>query len=110
MEKQLPPKSSKPTPKNEISFRPLTEGLGFHPFSDGLPYAPVNPSNKSAGQASGPNPRLSNGTGAVAAGAPRFNTQAIRNSGPRVSVPIADRAAHSPLSKPESTPGSLLGT
>ncbi len=25
----------------EISFRPVTEGLGFHPFSDGLPYAPV---------------------------------------------------------------------
>lgn len=25
----------------EISFRPVTEGLGFHPFSDGLPYAPI---------------------------------------------------------------------
>lgn len=24
----------------EISFKPLSEGLGFHPFSDGLPYAP----------------------------------------------------------------------
>lgn len=26
----------------EIHFKPLTEGLGFHPFSDGLPYAPVS--------------------------------------------------------------------
>jgi hypothetical protein len=27
----------------EIDFKPITEGLGFHPFSDGLPYAPVTP-------------------------------------------------------------------
>ncbi|MEK6706173.1 MAG: RDD family protein [Bdellovibrionota bacterium] len=24
----------------ELSFRPVSDGLGFHPFSDGLPYAP----------------------------------------------------------------------
>lgn len=27
----------------EINFKPLSAGLGFHPFSDGLPYAPVSP-------------------------------------------------------------------
>lgn len=30
----------------EISFKPLSEGLGFHPFSDGLPYAPITKTPK----------------------------------------------------------------
>ncbi len=25
----------------KLKFKPVTEGLGFHPFSDGLPYAPA---------------------------------------------------------------------
>lgn len=39
-----------------IQFKPLTEGLGFHPFADGLPYAPPT-----------------KGAGAISAGRPQFN-------------------------------------
>jgi len=41
----------------KLKFKPITEGLGFHPFSDGLPYAPQSPQAKKT-----------MGTGAVAAG------------------------------------------
>ncbi len=51
--------SDKPS---ELQFRPLHEGLGFHPFSDGLPYAPAVPTTRK------PEPM---GTGAVAAGPAR---------------------------------------
>ena len=44
-----------------LSFKPLTEGLGFHPFSDGLPYAPLRK-----------NRTPTTGGGAVAAGPPSF--------------------------------------
>jgi hypothetical protein len=49
--------------KGKIKFKPLHEGMGFHPFSDGLPYAPESKSK----------PQM--GTGATAAGRPRFTTQ-----------------------------------
>lgn len=29
-----------PTQEQELPFKPMSKGLGFHPFSDGLPYAP----------------------------------------------------------------------
>lgn len=45
----------------EISFKPLTDGLGFHPFEDGLPYAPAN------------TPKKQTGTGATAAGRAQFS-------------------------------------
>lgn len=48
----------------EIQFKPLTDGLGFHPFADGLPYAPTSKSQTPT-----------TGTGAVAAGRPQFVTQ-----------------------------------
>jgi hypothetical protein len=48
--------------KDRISFKPLHDGMGFHPFSDGLPYAPET-KKKSV---------PSTGAGAVSAGAPRF--------------------------------------
>ncbi|MBU6152928.1 MAG: RDD family protein [Bdellovibrionales bacterium] len=47
----------------KIKFKPLHEGMGFHPFSDGLPYAPESKSK----------PQM--GAGATAAGRPRFTTQ-----------------------------------
>lgn len=52
--------SSTQSPKEKISFKPLHEGMGFHPFSDGLPYAPESKS------------KYSKGTGAVSAGRPQF--------------------------------------
>jgi len=58
----------------EINFKPLTDGLGFHPFEDGLPYAPANKK-----PATSP---ISTGTGAVAAGRPQFAypTQSLRST------------------------------
>ncbi len=43
----------------EIKFKTLTDGLGFHPFEDGLPYAPTKKG-------------FTTGTGAVSAGKPQF--------------------------------------
>jgi hypothetical protein len=48
--------------KEKISFKPLHEGMGFHPFSDGLPYTPESKS------------KYQNGSGATAAGRPQFAT------------------------------------
>ncbi len=51
-----------------LNFKPLSKGLGFHPYENGLPYSPT----KSApAPAPAPAPRTS-GTGAVAAGSPTF--------------------------------------
>jgi len=52
--------------KAKIQFKPLHEGMGFHPFSDGLPYAPESKTKYAT---------PSTGTGAVSAGRPRFATQ-----------------------------------
>lgn len=49
----------------KIQFKPLHEGMGFHPFSDGLPYAPESKT------------KYSSGAGAVSAGRPQFATQNI---------------------------------
>ena len=51
-------KESEPT----LNFKPLSEGLGFHPFENGLPYSP----------AAKPSVSSTTGTGAVAAGRPAF--------------------------------------
>jgi hypothetical protein len=81
--------NSKDQTSPEISFLPLTEGLGFHPFSDGLPYAPV-----------AKNPRVSPpannniGTGAIAAGPPKMvlpsgiSHKRLDSVIPQISVPV----------------------
>lgn len=62
--KNVPSNADKP-----VRFAPLTDGLGFHPFADGLPYAP-------AGKSANPSPSTGfsapMGTGAIAAGRPQF--------------------------------------
>ena len=70
--------------KTPIKFQPITQGLGFHPFSDGLPYAPVSKTPQKPSQKVkaaplepplAPPPRrapLPSGTGAVAAGPATF--------------------------------------
>ena len=66
------------TSSKKIQFKPLHEGMGFHPFSDGLPYAPASKTSASIPQKSQPNsqPQVSmNGTGAMAAGRPQFTTR-----------------------------------
>lgn len=58
----------------EIQFKPLTDGLGFHPFADGLPYAPASKTPTT-------------GTGAVAAGRPVFvNPVPARPVDPTVAI------------------------
>jgi hypothetical protein len=49
----------------KISFKPLHDGMGFHPFSEGLPYAPTAPTVT---------PNHQRGTGALSAGTPSFST------------------------------------
>lgn len=46
----------------EIRFKPLTDGLGFHPFEDGLPYAPASKKQSTP----------TTGAGATAAGRAQF--------------------------------------
>lgn len=57
--------------KEKIKFKPLHEGMGFHPFSDGLPYAPESKT------------KYSNGSGATSAGRPHFAT----------SIPVVKQTA-----------------
>jgi hypothetical protein len=97
-------------PKKEIQFKPITEGLGFHPFSDGLPYASQNttPVKKPSP------PSMPMGTGAVAAGRPQFlNPSFTPPSVPSTKVPghytkaPNPYAVHLPLTQSPLTPQSL---
>jgi hypothetical protein len=54
-----------------IEFKALTDGLGFHPFANGLPYAPITPNG--APKAT-PKPSFESGSGAYSAGRPTFIT------------------------------------
>ncbi|MGZ3689148.1 MAG: RDD family protein [Bdellovibrionota bacterium] len=78
------------TKTTEIKFKPLSEGLGFHPFSDGLPYAPITKTGSSVRGAPvtpAPMPAPRMGTGATAAGPARFvNPRAAQVSVPRVTT------------------------
>lgn len=80
----------------ELDFQPLTPGLGFHPFSDGLPYAPLSKAPAQTKPVPAGRPASSTGSGAVAAGAPRFATT-LPIPAPampsRVSVPVAQKSA-----------------
>ena len=78
--------------RNKIQFKPLHEGMGFHPFSDGLPYAP-----ESKAKASTP----STGTGAVSAGRPRFSTQTLAPT--RTGMKTARQLQAMPQTQPPPT-------
>jgi hypothetical protein len=54
--------------EKEIQFKALSDGLGFHPFANGLPYTP--PANKI--QPEEKKPDFSSGAGAYTAGRPSF--------------------------------------
>ncbi len=43
--------------KPKLSFKPLSSGLGFHPFSDGMPYAPVTKAASTSSKPAAPAPR-----------------------------------------------------
>lgn len=96
----------------ELDFRPLTQGLGFQPFSDGLPYAPISQTPTTR-----PNvPNISNGTGAIAAGAPTFVKPKPAAPAPsanlKVSVPVAKKAptVQSVLQTPLQTAQDIAAT
>jgi uncharacterized RDD family membrane protein YckC len=61
---------------SELEFKPITEGLGFHPFADGLPYAPISKTGATQKATEATRKTVSGttssmGTGAVAAGVAR---------------------------------------
>lgn len=74
----------------KIQFKPLHEGMGFHPFSDGLPYAPESKS------------KYQGGAGANVAGRPSF----IPQSAPK-SAPMAPTASTHTNSRPMGTARQL---
>lgn len=84
------------TEHEPLDFKPINEGLGFHPFSNGLPYAPVT-KNTQKNPVSAP---TSTGTGAVAAGPPRFARPAI----PQKPILSKSPMAAAPLIVPTQTP------
>lgn len=94
MDQKIPQQPDRP----QLSFRPLTEGLGFHPFSDGLPYAPI-----------AKNPRSTLGLGAVQAGPPKMivppkmSAQVSRKL-PQISVPVVKRPDEFPERLPSGLP------
>jgi hypothetical protein len=61
----------------KITFKPLHDGLGFHPFSEGLPYAPQTkteskPASKHRSASAMVQTELNRGTAATSAGIPSF--------------------------------------
>ncbi|MCC7442526.1 MAG: RDD family protein [Bdellovibrionales bacterium] len=81
-----------------LKFKPMTRGLGFHPFSDGLPYAPVSqaPKPKDLQPPPGKAPSLPPAA---------LGTQISRPSAPRLPLPPA-RA----IPAQRITPPSAMGT
>jgi len=86
-------------PKTELQFRPVHNGLGFHPFSDGLPYAPAVPTRTSTQQTP------TTGTGATAAGPARpvrtaaqgINTIPTAGMSPAMNAALAQALASSQM-------------
>jgi hypothetical protein len=85
--------------EKEIQFKALTPGLGFHPFSNGLPYTP--PPNKVQDKIQEKAPSLpstfSGGSGAYTAGRPSFVYPKAQN----VTKPVVQPALTKPLLQPE---------
>ena len=71
--------------KEEIQFQPLSEGLGFHPFANGLPYTPPTRTQKVERVPVGMG--VSMGVGAEAAGKPVFARPAPKTV-PNLSIPV----------------------
>lgn len=84
--------------KNKIQFKPLHEGMGFHPFSDGLPYAPESKAKTANTSRSA--------AGASAAGRPRFHSAhaatPATTGNPGSSLPL--RTARQLQSAPVASP------
>lgn len=88
----------------KIKFKPLHDGVGFHPFSEGLPYAPQSTTPKAEVKPRAaipseypkePKKDYTRGAGAMSAGTPTFampkTTRQMQqqNQKPLVSIPIS---------------------
>lgn len=83
--------------KERIKFKAVHEGMGFHPFSDGLPYAPESKT------------KYQNGSGATAAGRPQFVTQAFATSASKTARQIQEaKRVHLPQTAPAPTPAKTV--
>ncbi len=88
----------------KISFKPLHDGVGFHPFSEGLPYAPQS---KAETKPKPVTPNYNRGAGAMSAGAPSFvmpkTTRQLQNQNIELHTPkpvvVAANPAQSLLRK-----------
>jgi hypothetical protein len=89
-----------------LQFKAVNEGLGFHPFSDGLPYAPVLKKRRDAAPSDFDSPRK--GSGATVAG-PISVSPAITRPAPRVKVPVATQADASLKQTATPAPGPAIG-
>ena len=97
------------SPKGDsLQFKPINEGLGFHPFSSGLPYSSTV---KNVVKNTAKNPVSKPAAGAVAAGPPRFakSIPSTRMAG-SPSPEISPSALHAPIPKPPSHPQSIQPT
>ncbi len=89
--------------KTRLDFKPVHKGLGFHPFSDGMPYAPHAPIHTPQAPKRpvipGAAPAPSTGTGATVAGPIRVAPQ-IRGR-PLHELQAAVAATPAPLVAPQ---------
>ncbi len=70
--------------------------MGFHPFSDGLPYAPESKSKAPTS----PSGNGATAFGATAAGRPRFTTQATSRPAPQTQARPAAQFTTQPMTQP----------
>jgi hypothetical protein len=85
--------------EKEIQFKALSDGLGFHPFANGLPYSP--PANRIQEKPQ-PEKNFSQGTGAYTAGRPSFVY-------PKKATPVAAPAMTVAVAKPLLQADQTLG-
>jgi hypothetical protein len=88
--------------KNKIRFKPLHEGMGFHPFSDGLPYAPESKAKTASASRTV--------AGASAAGRPRFSTAPATTANTASSLPLKTARqlqSAQPVLRPAAPPVTL---
>ena len=99
----------------KISFKPLHDGVGFHPFSEGLPYAPQTKTEyKIHPTAPSTTPNYTRGAGAMSAGKPSFSmpltTRQIQqqNTQNAVQKPVVQIRTVSPVATPTVSTPSLI--
>jgi len=101
MDFEYQPEKKTEKKRETLNFKPINSGLGFHPFSDGLPYAPVTPSTRASTRTQLP-PRAA--TSAPLAG-PMAAAGATVAGRPRVAPAVLSR---SPVQATVATPAPMV--